>query len=77
MAWSYRPWGGDARRESVTAMIESVAFITYPVSDIARSRRFYEGVLGLKLTHEAFDAWFEYDLAEVYKLFPGFLEFSS
>ena len=45
-------------------MIQSVAFIAYPVSDIAASRRFYEEVLGLKLTHEALGNWFEYDLGD-------------
>jgi predicted enzyme related to lactoylglutathione lyase len=45
-------------------MIQSLAFIAYPVSDIAASRRFYEGVLGLKLTHEALGTWFEYDLGD-------------
>jgi predicted enzyme related to lactoylglutathione lyase len=45
-------------------MIQSVAFIAYPVRDIAQSRRFYEGVLGLKLTHEALGVWFEYDLGD-------------
>ena len=45
-------------------MIQSIAFIAYPVSDIATSRRFYEEVLGLKLTHEALGTWFEYDLGD-------------
>jgi len=39
-----------------------VAFIAYPVSDIKAARNFYEQELGLKLTHEAFGQWFEYDL---------------
>lgn len=45
-------------------MIQSVAFVAYPVSNIARSRHFYEEVLGLKLTHEALGEWFEYDLGD-------------
>jgi len=28
--------------------IESIAFTSYPVTDLARARAFYEGVLGLK-----------------------------
>lgn len=43
-------------------MIQSVAFIAYPVSDIAASRCFYEGIQGLKLTYEALGTWFEYDV---------------
>lgn len=45
-------------------MIESLAFVAYPVSDIARSRHFYEEILGLKLTHQALGEWFEYDLGD-------------
>jgi catechol 2,3-dioxygenase-like lactoylglutathione lyase family enzyme len=45
-------------------MIQSLAFAAYPVSDIVRARRFYEDVLGLKLTHEAMGEWFEYDLGD-------------
>jgi catechol 2,3-dioxygenase-like lactoylglutathione lyase family enzyme len=45
-------------------MIQSLAFVAYPVNDIARSRHFYEDVLGLKLTHEAMGEWFEYDLGD-------------
>jgi len=45
--------------------IEEIAFTGYPVTDIARARSFYEGVLGLKLTtqfeHEG-RHWLEYDL---------------
>jgi len=43
-------------------MIHSLAFVTYPVSDIKVARQFYEEVLGLKLTHEAGGWWFEYDV---------------
>ena len=45
-------------------MIESLAFITYPVKDLARSRQFYEQVLGLKLARSYQDDWFEYDLGD-------------
>src|SRR5258708_40027332 len=43
-------------------MIQSIAFLTYAVSDIKAARKFYEGILGLKVTHEAGDEWFEYDV---------------
>jgi len=44
-------------------MITEIAFSGYPVTDLARSRQFYEGVLGLKpsLVSEG-SAWVEYDL---------------
>ena len=45
-------------------MITSLAFIVYPVSDIAAARRFYEGILGLRLTWEFGGEWFEYDLGD-------------
>jgi catechol 2,3-dioxygenase-like lactoylglutathione lyase family enzyme len=43
-------------------MIQSIAFLTYAVSDIKIARHFYEEILGLKLTHEAGGEWFEYDV---------------
>jgi predicted enzyme related to lactoylglutathione lyase len=45
-------------------MIQSIAFLTYAVSDIKAARKFYEEVLGLKLTHEAGGEWFEYDVGD-------------
>jgi len=45
-------------------MIKSLAFILYPVSDIAAARQFYEGAPGLQLTHEFGGEWFEYDLGD-------------
>ena len=45
-------------------MIQSIAFLTYAVSDIKAARHFYEDVLGLKLTHEAGGEWFEYDVGD-------------
>jgi catechol 2,3-dioxygenase-like lactoylglutathione lyase family enzyme len=45
-------------------MIESLAFITYVVKDLAVSRRFYEETLGLKLARSFKDDWFEYDLGD-------------
>jgi catechol 2,3-dioxygenase-like lactoylglutathione lyase family enzyme len=45
-------------------MIKSLAFVVYPVSDIAAARKFYEEILGLRLTHEFGGEWFEYDLGD-------------
>ncbi len=45
-------------------MIQSIAFLTYAVSDIKAARHFYEDILGLKLTHEAGGEWFEYDVGD-------------
>jgi predicted enzyme related to lactoylglutathione lyase len=45
-------------------MIESIAFLTYAVSDIKAARDFYENILGLKLARESGGEWFEYDLAD-------------
>lgn len=44
---------------------KEVAFVAYPVTDVARARKFYEGVLGLKpnapLKSES-QQWIEYDI---------------
>ena len=45
-------------------MINSIAFIAYAAKDLATSRRFYEGILGLRLSRSAHDDWFEYDLGD-------------
>ena len=45
-------------------MIRSIAFIAYAVKDVAASRRFYEDILGLKLTLSPHGDWFEYDLGD-------------
>jgi predicted enzyme related to lactoylglutathione lyase len=45
-------------------MITSLAFVLYPVTDIAAARKFYEGALRLRLTHEFGGTWFEYDLGD-------------
>ena len=47
--------------------VTEIAFSCYPVTDMARARKFYEGVLGLKATM-VFGApggmqWTEYDIA--------------
>jgi predicted enzyme related to lactoylglutathione lyase len=43
--------------------ITEIAFSGYPVTDLARARKFYEGILGLKpsLVNEEIK-WVEYDL---------------
>jgi catechol 2,3-dioxygenase-like lactoylglutathione lyase family enzyme len=43
-------------------MIKEIAFIVYPVSDVPRSRRFYEDTLGLKVGDNWEDKWVEYDV---------------
>ena len=47
--------------------IREIAFTCYPVTDMARSRRFYEDLLGLKpaMVHESPEgmAWTEYEIA--------------
>lgn len=42
-----------------------IGFVGYPVTDLKRARAFYEGVLGLEVTHTFGDettAWIEYDI---------------
>jgi predicted enzyme related to lactoylglutathione lyase len=46
-------------------MIKHIAFFAYPVSNLERSRKFYEGVLGLRVSMNFQDAWIEYDIAGV------------
>ena len=47
--------------------VTEIAFSCYPVTDMARARKFYEGVLGLKTTYHAGEPggmeWTEYDIA--------------
>jgi predicted enzyme related to lactoylglutathione lyase len=47
--------------------ITDIAFTGYPVTDMKRAKKFYEGVLGLKKSrgfgeHKGDDQWVEYDL---------------
>lgn len=44
-------------------MIKHIAFTMYPVKDLARARKFYEEDLGLTMTENFQDAWYEYDIA--------------
>jgi len=47
--------------------VTEIAFSCYPVKDMARARKFYEGVLGLKPTLQVGEPgglqWTEYDIA--------------
>lgn len=43
-------------------MIDSIAFITYPVSDLKAAREFYEELLGLQLAQGEGSEWLEYDV---------------
>lgn len=47
--------------------VTEIAFTCYPVTDMARARRFYEDVLGLKATYVVGEPggmqWTEYDIA--------------
>lgn len=46
-------------------MLKKIAFVTYPVKNVARAREFYEGKLGLKLGlhgNQGDKWWIEYDL---------------
>ncbi|HXN07953.1 MAG TPA: VOC family protein [Nitrospiria bacterium] len=45
-------------------MIKSIAFTAYPVTDMARSKGFYENVLGLKVGYNFKDKWVEYNVAD-------------
>jgi predicted enzyme related to lactoylglutathione lyase len=46
--------------------ITEIAFSAYPVTDVARARKFYEGVLGLTVTQDQDMGdkghWIEYDI---------------
>ena len=44
-------------------MLKSIAFFVYPVSDMARARKFYEETLGLKVTLNYQEMWVEFELA--------------
>jgi predicted enzyme related to lactoylglutathione lyase len=42
--------------------VQGIAFTQYPVSDMARARRFYEEDLGLRPSHDFGGQWIEYHL---------------
>ncbi len=45
-------------------MVQRLAFIAYPVKDMARARKFYEEVIGLKVEQAFGENFIEYDLGE-------------
>ena len=49
----------------MTSQITAVAFIVYAVTDPEKSRAFYEGVLGLKLSRRWENEWIEYDIGDM------------
>ncbi len=51
----------------MSIQVKEFAFVFYPITDVARARKFYEGLLGLKPGMQ-FDCgggkwWIEYDIA--------------
>ncbi len=47
--------------------VKEIAFTGYPITNVARARAFYEGLLGLKQSHQfggddGEHAWIEYDM---------------
>ena len=51
----------------MSIQVKELAFVFYPITDVARARKFYEGVLGLKvglqLEFTPGQWWIEYDIA--------------
>lgn len=51
----------------MSIQVKEVAFVFHPVTDIARARKFYEGILGLKVGAQVEFApgqwWIEFDIA--------------
>jgi len=51
----------------MSLQIKELAFVFYPVTDVARARTFYEGLLGLKVGKQVEFGpgqwWIEYDIA--------------
>jgi predicted enzyme related to lactoylglutathione lyase len=53
------------RRNEIMIRYKEIAFVAYPVTDIARARQFYEGVLNLKPNaplESEHPHWVEYDI---------------
>ena len=53
--------------------VEEIAFAFYPVTDLARARAFYEGLLGLKVGTtfaEGEKIWIEYEVGGAHWLLP-------
>lgn len=56
--------GLGASRQS-NMKIKEIGFVAIPVTDIARARKFYEGVLGLKKSGEFLESkWIEYGVGK-------------
>lgn len=54
-------------------MITDLAFVVYPVTDIARSRAFYDQTLGLKVGGTFGASWIEYEAgAATFAITDGF-----
>jgi predicted enzyme related to lactoylglutathione lyase len=51
-------------RTSEVAMVKGLAYVMYPVKDVARARHFYEQELGLTPARTFQEAWVEYDLPD-------------
>lgn len=51
----------------MSIQVKELAFVFYPVTDVARARKFYEGLLGLKVGMQVEFGpgqwWIEYDIA--------------
>ena len=51
----------------MSIQVKEFAFVFYPVTDVARARKFYEGLLGLKIGFQLEFSpgqwWIEYDVA--------------
>ena len=51
----------------MSIQVKELAFVFYPVTDVARARRFYEGLLGLEVGMQVEFGpgqwWIEYDIA--------------
>lgn len=45
--------------------VKEIGFVAIPVTDVARARRFYEGVIGLRPSGEFLDGrWVEYEIGK-------------
>src|ERR1051325_9053942 len=66
---------GERDKQQVSMIrYKEIAFVAYPVTDMARARKFYEGVLGLKPNAPVGSdppRWIEYDIG------PGTLGIGS
>ncbi len=58
-------------------MIKHVAFFVYPVTDIPAARKFYEGILGLKLAHDYEGHWLEYSIQDFTLAITDWMEEST